>query len=126
MSNSMSLRETHHASHSYLLLNYLLLNYLTTYYLLLNYLLLTTYYLTTYYLLLNYLLLNYLLLNYSLLNYSLLNRIIFMQYFFILFSLAEACKPCVQAIQQDRRLLAYPPRVKLRETDVCTDIQLGQ
>ena len=114
MSNSMSLRETHHASHSYLLLNYLLLYYLTTYYL------------TTYYLLLNYLLLNYLLLNYLLLNYSLLNRIIFMQYFFILFSLAEACKPCVQAIQQDRRLLAYPPRVKLRETDVCTDIQLGQ
>ena len=49
-----------------------------------------------------------------------------MQYFFILFSLAEACKPCVQAIQQDRRLLAYPPRVKLRETDVRTDIQLGQ
>ena len=90
----MSLRETHHASHSYLLLNYLLLNYL--------------------------------LLNYSLLNYSLLNRIIFMQYFFILFSLAEACKPCVQAIQQDRRLLAYSPRVKLRETDICTDIQLGQ
>ena len=48
MSNSMSLRETHHASHSYLTACYLIAYYLITYYLTTYYL--TTYYLTTYYL----------------------------------------------------------------------------
>jgi len=44
--------------------------------------------------------------------------------FLVFFSLFETIQPCVEAVQQDRGLFAYPPGIELREADGGFDVYL--
>ena len=44
--------------------------------------------------------------------------------FLVFFSLFETIQPCVEAVQQDRGLFAYPPGIELREADGGIDVYL--
>ena len=45
--------------------------------------------------------------------------------FLVFFSLFETIQPCVEAVQQDRGLFAYPPGIELREADGGIDVYLS-
>ena len=44
--------------------------------------------------------------------------------FLVFLSLFETIQPCVEAVQQDRGLFAYPPGIELREADGGIDVYL--
>ena len=44
--------------------------------------------------------------------------------FLVFLSLLETIQPCVEAVQQDRGLFAYPPGIELREADGGIDVYL--